>query len=176
MGYDFEDVKKLREKTSCGVMECKKALEESKGNFTRAEEILRKRGLEMAVKKSDRVANQGRVEAYVHLGAKIGVLLEVNCETDFAAGSEDFSRFCKDVAMHIAASAPKYLKRDQVPGDVLNKEADPEVFIKASCLLDQLFIKDQSLSIQDCLNSLVAKIGENIFINRFIRYKIGEAE
>ena len=157
-------------------MECKKALEESKGNFSKAEEILRRRGLEIAAKKSDRVANQGRVESYIHLGAKIGVLLEVNCETDFAAGSEDFIRFCKDVAMHIAASAPRYVKREQISEDILKREADQATFIKTNCLLDQAYIKDPSLTIQDYLSTLVAKVGENIFINRFSRYKIGEAQ
>ena len=135
-----------------------------------------KRGLEMAAEKGGRVAKEGRVEAYVHLGNKIGVLLEVNCETDFVARSEDFCQFTKDVAMQIAASSPTYIKKDDVPADILKSQADPDGFIKQSCLMDQPFIKDPKLSIQDYLNTLIAKIGENIFISRFVRFKVGESE
>ena len=152
MTNSVDDIKQLREETSCGVIECKKALEEAKGNFQKAKEILRKRGLEMAAKKADRVAKEGRVEAYIHNGNKIGVVLEVNCETDFVARNEDFITFTREVAMHIAAMNP----------------AD------AQELLGQPFVKDPSKSIQDLLNELVAKIGENIQIGRFMRFKIGE--
>lgn len=175
MTFSNDDIRRLREATSRGIMECKKALEEAKGEFNKAKEILKKRGLEIAAKKSGRAANQGRVEAYIHLGAKLGVLIEVNCETDFVAKSEEFIRFTKDVAMHIAACAPKYIKKDDVPADQLRQQADAETFLKESCLLEQPFVKDAGMTIQDYLNSLVAKIGENIFINRFMRYKIGEA-
>lgn len=168
-----DDIKRLREETSCGIIDCKKALEESKGDFNKAKEILRKRGLEMATKKADRVAKEGRVESYVH-NNKIGVLVEVNCETDFVARNEDFMKFSKDVAMHIAAMSPKYLKKEDVPADVLAKEADQNAFIKANCLLSQAFIKDAGKSIGDLLNELIAKIGENIQINRYVRFKIGE--
>ena len=167
-------IKELREATSCGVIECKKALEEAKGDMDKAKEILLKRGLEIAAKKSSRTAKEGRIESYVHLGSKIGVLVEVNCETDFVARSEDFCKFTKDIAMHIAAMAPKYAKREDIPGDV--SERSREDFVKAHCLMEQPFVKDPKITIQDYLNSLVAKIGENIFVNRFIRYKVGEVE
>ena len=174
MATTADDIKRLREETSCGVIDCKKALEESKGDFQKAKDLLRKRGLEMAAKKSDRVANEGRVETYIHNGNKIGVLLEVNCETDFVARSEDFIKFTKDVSMHIAAMNPKYVKKDDVPADVLEKEADKDAFVKASCLLSQAYVRDASKSIQDLLNELVSKIGENTIVNRFVRFKIGE--
>jgi elongation factor Ts len=128
----------------------------------------------MAAKKSDRVAKEGRVEAYIHNGNKIGVLLEVNCETDFVARSEDFCKFTRDVALHVAAINPKYIKKEDVPADVLSKEADKEAYIKANCLLAQPFVKDPSKSIQDLLNELVAKIGENIVVSHCTRYKVGE--
>src|SRR4051794_26757478 len=121
-----DDIKRLREETSCGVMDCQKALIEAKGDFTKAKDLLRKRGLEMAAKKSDRVAKEGRVEIYVHNGNKIGVLVEVNCETDFVARNEDFCKFTRDLALHIAASNPKYTKKEDVPADVLSKEQDKE--------------------------------------------------
>ena len=168
-----EDIKRLREETSCGVMDCKKALEQAGGDFNKAKELLRKRGLELAAKKADRAANEGRIESYIHNG-KIGVLVEINCETDFVAKNEDFIKFSKEVAMHIAAMAPKYLKKEDVPADVLAKEPDQNAFVKASCLLTQPFVKDASKSIGDLLNELIAKIGENIQINRYVRFKIGE--
>jgi elongation factor Ts len=128
----------------------------------------------MAAKKSDRVAKEGRVEAYIHHGNKIGVMVEVNCETDFVARSEDFCKFTRDVAIHIAASNPKYVKKEDITSLVLNKETDKEAYIKTNCLLSQAFVKEPGKSIQDLLNELVAKIGENIIIGRFVRYKIGE--
>ncbi len=147
-----DDIKRLREETSCGVIDCKKALEEAKGDFAKAKDLLRKKGLEMAAKKSDRVAKEGRVESYIHNGNKIGVVVEVNCETDFVARNEDFCKFTREVAMHIAAMNPE------------NVEA----------LLQQPYVKDPGKSIQDLLNELVAKIGENIRVGRFVRYKVGE--
>ena len=174
MATTTDDIKRLREETSCGVIDCKKALEEAKGNFSKAKELLRKRGLEMAAKKSDRLAKEGRLEAYIHNGNKIGVVVEVNCETDFVARSEDFCKFTRDVAIHIAALNPKYIKKEDVPADVLAREADKEGFIKANCLLAQAYVKDPSKNIQDLLNELVAKIGENIVVGRFVRYKVGE--
>ena len=137
MATTADDIKRLREETSCGVIDCKKALEEAKGDFNKAKELLRKRGLEMAAKKSDRLAKEGRVEAYIHNGNKIGVVVEVNCETDFVARSEDFCKFTRDVALHIAALNPKYIKKEDVPADVLAKEADKEAYYKANCLLAQ---------------------------------------
>lgn len=172
----MEEIKELRELTSCGIIECKKALEEAKGNVAKAKEILQKRGLELAAKKSSRTAKEGRVESYIHLGAKIGVLLEVNCETDFVAKSEDFCRFTKDVAMHIAASAPRYIKEEDVPEEELKSAGDKDTFLKDNCLLAQPFIKDPGISIQEYLNSLIGKIGENIFISHFVRYQVGASE
>jgi len=169
-----DEIKRLRAETSCGVIDCKKALEEAKGDFNQAKELLRKRGLEMAAKKSDRQAKEGRLEAYIHNGNKIGVIVEVNCETDFVARSEDFCKFTRDVALHIAALNPKYIKKEDVPADVLLKEGDKEAYIKANCLLAQGYVKDPGKNVQDLLNELVAKIGENIIISRFVRYKVGE--
>ncbi len=176
MVISSEDIKKLREMTSCGVIDCKKALEESKGNLDKAKELLAKRGLELAMKKADRAAKEGRIEAYIHLGAKIGVLLEVNCETDFVARSEDFCAFTKDLALQIAASAPRYVRQEDIPENILQIQPNQDVFIKENCLMNQVFIKDTSLTIQDYLNRLIAKIGENIFVSRFVRYKVGEIE
>lgn len=170
MVYSAGDIKSLREETGCGVIDCKKALEESNGNRDKAKDLLRKRGLEMALKKSDREAKEGRVESYIHNGSKIGVIVEVNCETDFVGRSEDFIKFSKDLAMHIAAMSPRYIKKEDVPADVLAKEPD----VKQYCLLQQPFVKDASKSIQDYLNELIAKIGENIRVGRFVRYKVGE--
>ncbi|MDE1920360.1 MAG: translation elongation factor Ts [Candidatus Omnitrophica bacterium] len=169
-----DDIKRLREETSCGVIDCKKALEEAKGDFGKAKELLRKKGLEMAAKKSDRVAREGRVEAYIHNGNKIGVVVEVNCETDFVARNEDFCRFTREVALHIAAMNPRYIRKEDAPAEVLSREADKEAYIKANCLLSQAYVKDPGKTIQDLLNELVAKIGENIMIGRFVRFKVGE--
>ncbi|OGX39485.1 MAG: hypothetical protein A3G91_03585 [Omnitrophica WOR_2 bacterium RIFCSPLOWO2_12_FULL_50_9] len=176
MEITVEMIRELREMTSCGVIECKKALEEAKGNIDMAKDVLRKRGLELAVKKGNRVAKEGRVESYVHLGNKIGVLLEVNCETDFVARSDKFCQFTKDIAMHIAAISPKYIKREDIPVEILKEQPDPEAFVKAVCLLDQPFVKDQQRTVHDCLNALIASIGENIFIGRFVRYKVSEID
>ena len=147
-----DDIKRLREETSCGVIDCKKALEEAQSDFGKAKEFLRKRGLEMAAKKSGRVAKEGRVESYIHNGNKIGVVIEVNCETDFVARSEDFCLFTRDLAMHIAAMNPENVQ----------------------ALLEQPFVKDPGKNIQDMLNELVAKVRENIIIGRFARFKVGE--
>ncbi|MFZ5800348.1 MAG: translation elongation factor Ts [Candidatus Omnitrophota bacterium] len=167
-------IKELREQTSCGVIDCKKALEEAGGDLEKAKKILHKKGLEIAQKKAGRVALQGKIEAYVHHGSKIGVLVEVNCESDFVARNEDFSRFVRDVAMQIAATDPKYLKPEDIPAEVLKKVVSKEDFIKSHCLLGQPFIKDPAMLIKDYLTSLVAKIGENIVIRRFVRFKLGE--
>ena len=174
MNISKEQIQQLRQETSCGVMDCRKALMETNGDFKKAKEALIKKGLEIAAKKADRPANQGRIESYVHLGNKIGVLIEVNCETDFVARNEDFSRFTKDIAMQVAAAEPKYLKKEDVPSEDLKGVKDKEEFYKKNCLMQQPFIKDQNLTIKDCLASLVAKIGENIIIRRFTRYKLGE--
>src|SRR3989338_6040737 len=174
MNVSVDTIKQLRELTSCGVIECRKALEESKGDIKKAKEILQKRGMEMAAKKTTRVAKEGRIESYIHQGSKLGVIVEINCETDFVAQTDDFKRFAKDVAMHIAAAHPKYVKKEDVPADVLKAQDDPDIFVKDTCLVNQLFIKDPTVTIQDLLHSLISKTGENIFISRFIRYKINE--
>ena len=175
MAITSEKIKELREMTSCGVMECKRALEEAKGDFSAAQEILKQRGLEIAAKKGSRAATEGRIEAYIHAGAKIGVLVEVNCETDFVAKNSDFVAFTRNLAMHIAALSPKYISRDEIPAGELTAEPDPDAYIKEVCLLEQPFIRDSSKSIKDCLTGLVASIGENISIRRFARYKVSES-
>ena len=175
MSITVDTIKELREMTSCGVIECKKALEEAQGDINEAKKILQKRGLELAAKKSGRVAKEGRIEFYIHQGAKIGVMVEINCETDFVAQNQDFRKFAKDVAMHIAATDPKYVKREDIPENILAAQEDPETFIKEQCLLEQPFVKDPSKTIQGYASELIASIGENIFINRFVRYKVNEA-
>jgi elongation factor Ts len=142
--------------------------------MAKAAEILRKQGLELAAKKGTREAREGKVEAYIHHGSKIGVLLEVNCESDFVARNEDFCRFTKDLAMQIAATSPIYIKAEDVPEEVIKAEKNKEEFYKNHCLMDQAFIKDASISVKDYLGSIVSKIGENVVIRRFIRYKVGE--
>ncbi|MFY9402984.1 MAG: translation elongation factor Ts [Candidatus Omnitrophota bacterium] len=174
MKIPVELIKELREMTSSSVAHCKKALEEAKGDIKKAAVLLRKQGLEIAAKKQSRVAKEGRVEAYIHHGNKIGVLLEINCESDFVARNEDFVQFAKDLAMQIAATSPLYLKKDDVPKEVLDNEKNREDFYKNNCLLEQSFVKDPSITINDYLGSIVAKLGENILIRRFMRYKIGE--
>ena len=188
-------IKKLREKTSAGIMDCKKALKEAKGDVEKAIEILRKKGIKLASEKSSRAAKQGRVESYIHLNGKIGVLLEVNAETDFVARNDEFKKFVKDITMQIAAANPKYVKREDIPKDILSKEKEIlaatiknkpktavdkillgklEKFYEEACLMEQPFVKDPKLKIKDLLHSLIAKIGENIVIRRFTRYQLGE--
>lgn len=174
MEITIDTIKELREMTSCGVIECKNALEEAGGDMNKAKEILQRRGLELAAKKGSRDAKEGRIEAYIHQGAKIGVIVEVNCETDFVARNDDFCNFTRDLAMHIAASSPKYVKKEDVPEDVLAEAEDKEAFIKEKCLLEQPFIKDPKKTISECITGLIASIGENIFVSRFIRYKVNE--
>ena len=176
MEITMDAIKELREQTSCGVIECKKALEEAKGNMVKAKEILQKRGLEIAAKKGDRVTKEGRVEVYIHPGSKMAAMVEVNCETDFVANSEEFKKFTKDLSMHIAACSPKYIKKEDVPADVLKNQSDPETFYKEQCLLSQAFVKDPKITIQDYLNSIISSIRENIIISRFTRYKVSEVE
>ena len=160
--------------TSSSVAHCKKALEETKGDIKKAAELLRKQGLEIAAKKQSRVAKEGRVESYIHHGNKVGVLLEVDCESDFVAKNEDFANFTKDLAMQITATSPLYIKKEDVPAEALEHEKNKEDFFKAHCLLEQPFVKDPAISIKDYLGSIVAKIGENIVVRRFMRYKVGE--
>ena len=176
MEISMDAIKELREMTSCGVIECKKALEESKGDFGKAKEILLKRGLEIAAKKGSSAAKQGRMEAYIHAGSQIGVIVEVNCETDFVARNDDFRNFVRDVAMQIAATNPKYIRREQVSEEELKGHPNKDAYFKEVCLMEQPFIKEPQKTIQDCLNGLIASIGENILISRFSRYKVGENE
>jgi elongation factor Ts len=174
MKISVDAIKELRNMTFASIADCKKALHDSGGDIKEAAQLLRKRGLEIAVKKQGRLAKEGRVEAYVHLGNKIGVLLEVDCETDFVARSSEFTQFTKDIAMQIAACDPAYIKKEDVPEEILKEEKDKERFYKTSCLLEQAFIKDPSITAKDYLSNIIVKLNENIFIRRFIRYKIGE--
>ncbi|MDD3345199.1 MAG: elongation factor Ts [Candidatus Omnitrophica bacterium] len=174
MKNSLSAIKELRDMTCSSIAHCRKALEEAKGDIKQAAVLLRKQGLEIAAKKQSRAAKEGRIDCYVHHGNKIGVLLEVNCESDFVAKNEEFTRFTKDLAMHIAAVSPAYIKKEEVPEAVLKDEKNKEEYYKNNCLLEQAFVKDPSLSIKDYLGAVVAKIGENIVIRRFVRYKIGE--
>jgi elongation factor Ts len=194
-------VKALREKTGAGMMECKKALTEAEGNEEQAVEILRKRGMATAGKKAGRVAAEGAVGSYIHMGGKVGVLVEVNCETDFVARTEEFQALVKDIAMHIAAAEPRYVTREEVPADILDKEREitraqiandpknankPEQVIEKivegrlnkyyeeAVLLDQPFVKDPAKTINELLTDRIAKTGERITVRRFSRYKMGE--
>lgn len=197
MHIDAKIVKALREKTGAGMMDCKKALQEAEGNEEKAIDILREKGLSAAAKRSGRVANQGIVDSYIHLGGRIGVIVEVNCETDFVARNEEFREFVRNICLQVAATNPGYLKRDEVPENILDKERQiitaqalnegkPEKVIekivegrldkyfRENCLLDQNFVKDEDVTIGVLLTNLIAKIGENIVIRRFSRFEIGE--
>lgn len=194
---DASTVKELRERTGAGMMDCKKALVETNGDMEKAIEILREKGLAAAAKKAGRIASEGIVDSYIHGGGRIGVLIEVNSETDFVAKNEGFRAFVKDMAMQVAASNPLYVSREQVDPSVIEKEKEiyraqalnegkPEKIIdkmvegriekyyKEICLLEQPFIKDPDKNVQDVLTDLIAKIGENISIRRFVRYEMGE--
>ncbi|WPX07967.1 translation elongation factor Ts [Anaerocellum danielii] len=192
-----EMVKELREKTGAGMMDCKKALEDAGGDMDKAIELLRERGLAKAAKKASRVAAEGIVESYIHGNGRIGVLVEINCETDFVARNEEFRQFAKDIAMQIAAANPKYVSREEVPAEVIEKEkailrqqalneGKPEnvvnrivegrleKFFEEVCLLEQPWIKNPDMKIKDLLTEKIAKIGENIVIRRFARFERGE--
>lgn len=197
MHIDAKIVKALREKTGAGMMDCKKALQEAEGNEEKAIDILREKGLSAAAKRSGRVANQGIIDSYIHLGGRIGVIVEVNCETDFVARNEEFREFVRNICLQVAATNPGYLKREEVPESILDKERQiitaqalnegkPEKVIekivegrldkyfRENCLLDQIFVKDEDVTIGVLLTNLIAKIGENIVIRRFSRFEIGE--
>lgn len=190
-------VKELRQRTGAGIMDCKRALEETGGSLESAIDHLRKKGLAKAAKKSGRVTKEGLVGSYIHAGGKIGVLVEVNCETDFVARTDEFQGLVKDTAMQIAAASPHYLDRDKVPADVLEKEREilrtqaiesgkpekvidrivegrMEKFFSEVCLLDQPFIRDPDMTVRELLNAAISRIGENISVRRFARYQIGE--
>ena len=195
MAITTDLIKKLREKTNAPMMDCKKALEESSGDMEIAIDILRKRGQIVALKKAGRCAKEGVVGSYIHSNSKLGVLLEVNCETDFVARNEDFKQFVKDVSMQVAATSPSYVSRDEVPGHILEREKNVlkesvknkpenvvekivqgklEKFYSEVCLLDQPFVKNDKITIKEYLNELIGKIGENILIRRFVRFQVGE--
>ncbi|TLS49819.1 translation elongation factor Ts [Paenibacillus antri] len=197
MAVTAQAVKELREKTGAGMMDCKKALEEANGDVTKASEILREKGLAAAKNKAGRIATEGLVESYIHAGGRIGVLVEVNCETDFVAKTDSFRDFVKDVAMQIAAAAPKYVTREEVPQEELEKEKEilraqalnegkpahivdkmvegrMSKYYEEFCLLEQTFVKDQDKTIQTLVNEKIATIGENISIRRFVRFELGE--
>ncbi len=174
MAVQLDLIKKLREKSSASIGDCRNALEEAGQDIDKAVLILRRRGMELADKKQDRVAKEGRIEAYIHNGNKIGVLLEVNSETDFVARNSDFCQFTKDVAMQIAACSPAYIRREDVPVEISKEQANMDEYCKQSCLMEQPFIKDPSVTIKDLLADLITKIGENIVIRRYTRFKIGE--
>ena len=199
--FTNQDVMKLREKTGAGMMDCKKALQECDGNMDKAVDYLREKGIAKAAKKADRIAAEGVVESYIHLGGKIGVLVEVNCETDFVAKSDNFKALCKQIAMHIAAFAPKYVRREEVEADVVAKEKEmillemkndpknankPEAilekmvegkigkFYSEICLMEQAFAIDPSKTLTDVINEAILTIGEKITVRRFVRYEMGE--
>ena len=189
-------VKELRDKTNAGMMDCKKALTETAGDMEKAIDLLRQKGLAVAQKRADRATKEGVVECYIHAGGKLGVMVEVGCETDFVAKTDDFSAFARDIAMHIAASNPVAVSREDVPAELIDREKEiykaqaldsgkPEnivekivsgkvdKYIAEVCLMEQKFVKNPDLSIQDLLNELIAKMGENISIKRFARFQIG---
>ncbi|NOX87856.1 MAG: translation elongation factor Ts [Calditrichaeota bacterium] len=190
-------VKELRDKTGAGMMDCKKALQEAEGDFDKAVELLRKKGIAKAAKRAEREANEGVVTAYIHPGSKLGVLVEINCETDFVAKTEDFQNFAKNVAMHIAASNPLAIKREDLDSEFIRKEKEIfkeqalssgkpehivdkivegrlEKYYSEVCLLEQPYVKDPDKTVKELLVETIAKVGENITIKRFARFRIGE--
>ena len=192
-----EMVKELRQRSGAGMMDCKNALVKTNGDLESAFDYLKEQGLSKAAKKAGRIAAEGLVDAYVHMGGRIGVLVEVNCETDFVAKTDEFKAFVRDIAMHIAAANPQYLSKEDVPEDVIAKEKEIlkaqalnegkpekiaekivegriEKYFKEVCLLEQPFVKDPDKSIQDYVNEQIATIGEKISIRRFVRYQMGE--
>jgi len=190
-------VKELRGKTGAGILDCQKALQDTENDVEKAIDLLRQKGLAAAQKKAGRETKEGIISSYIHSGAKIGVLVEVNCETDFVARNEEFQAFVKEVALQIAASHPLFIKREDIPQDLIDREKNiylaqmkesgkPEAawekiikgklekFYQEQCLLEQAFIKDPSISIQDLLSQKIAKLGENLTISRFTRYQLGQ--
>lgn len=190
-------VKQLRDKTGAGMMECKKALQEANGDLAEAEVVLRKRGIASAGKKSSRATRQGVIGSYIHPGAQLGVMVEINCESDFVARTDDFQNLVHDVAMQVAAADPQFIRKEEVTAEVLEKEKDiardraraegkPEKildkivegrmskFYEEVCLMEQPFIKDNSLTVGQLIASLIGKLGENITVARFVRFKVGD--
>ena len=192
-------VKELREKTGVGIMDCKNAIQDAGGDIDKAVEILRKKGIAKAQKREGRIASEGQIQSYVHTGGRIGVLVEVNCETDFSAKTDDFTDFTKNVAMHIAATNPIALSPENLPSEIVEREKEIyraqaiqsgkgekvvekiaegrlKKFFSEVCLLNQAYVKDLNMTVQDLLNELKAKTGENIVISRFVRFQLGEAD
>jgi elongation factor Ts len=190
-------VKQLREKTGAGMMDCKQALVECDADINKATDFLRKKGLATAQKRAGRAMTEGIVQSYIHMGGKLGVMVEVNCETDFVAKNEDFLNFAKNIAMHIAATNPLGIRQEDISEDIINREKEiyqaqalemgkpenvvPKIvegkmnkFFKDNCLLNQPYVRDPELAVEDLLNELIAKIGENISIRRFVRFQTGE--
>ena len=197
MNINAQMVKELRIKTSAGMMDCKKALKATEGDLEKAIEYLRKKGMDAAASKFNRQALSGKVESYIHLYGKIGVLIEINCETDFVANTKEFKEFVKDIAMQITASNPKFISREDVPNIIIEKEKEIffaqveksgkpapiiekivegklEKYFQTNCLKEQVFIKDNSKNINQLLLELIAKLGENVVIRRFVRFQLGE--
>lgn len=199
MEINAAQVKELREKTGVGIMDCKKALRECSGDIDKAVDYLRKKGIATAKKRGGRTTSEGQIQSYIHAGGKIGVLVEVNCETDFSAKTDDFSDFVRNLAMQIAATNPVSIDREGIPADILEKEKDiygtqakesgkPEKviekivegkmkkFYSEACLLEQTYVKNPDITIQDLLNEMMAKTGENVVVKRFVRYQLGELD
>lgn len=199
MEISAELVKKLREKTGVGLMDCKEALKQSDGDMEKAVDYLREKGLAKLQKRSGRAASEGVIMSYIHTGAKIGTIVEVNCETDFVANTKDFQDFAKDVAMQVTAANPSYVKREDVPSDVIEREktiykhqalesgkpekiidkiaeGKLEKFYGEVCLIEQAFIKNPDITMKQLLEGLVIKLGENIVVRRFTRYQLGETQ
>jgi elongation factor Ts len=197
MAVSPEDVKKLREKTGAGFMDCKRALEEANGDFEKAVDELRKKGVAVAAKREGRTASQGIIASYIHAGDQVGVLVEVNCETDFVARTEDFRGFAHNVAMQIVAMQPRWVSRDEVPGGAMDREREVltaqaqaegkpddivqrmvegrlKKFYEEYCLLDQKYIRDDSMTISDLLLEVVGRTGEKVAVRRFVRFQVGE--
>ncbi len=199
MAISAQDVKKLRDMTGAGMMDCKEALTETGGDFEKAVEYLRKKGIAKAAKKAGRETKEGVIYAYIHPGAQLGVLLEVNCETDFVARTEEFLALVKEIAMHIAAAAPRWVRPEDIPAEILEKEREiyrdqmkdqkkpPEViekivegklkkFTQENCLLEQPYARDTTKTIRQLLEEAIAKLGENIQVARFTRYALGSSD
>ncbi|MDR3606174.1 MAG: translation elongation factor Ts [Oligoflexia bacterium] len=197
MEISATQVKDLREKTGAGMMDCKKALSETQGDFEKAVEFLRKKGIASAAKKAGRATKEGAVTSYIHGEGKVGVLVEINCETDFVARTDQFRTFTKDVAMHIAAAMPQWVRPDEVPADIIAKEKEIAVaqmqasgkpaavlekiaegkvkkFYEDTCLMNQVFVKDSTKTIEQLLKEAIAALGENISVRRFARFQLGE--
>lgn len=170
---DLDQIKKLRELTSLGIKECKGALEKADGNFDKALQILRERGVQVMEKRKERSTSQGLIDSYIHFGGNLGALVEVNCETDFVARTEVFKKFVKDIAMQVVAASPEYVTREQIPAPTLETLDNVDTYAKEKCLMEQAFVKDSKLSVRDYLQEVVSQMGENIMVKRFMRFSLG---